>query len=74
MAGSTDLTDNVRRTLSTRARANSAALSVDHAPEDTDAACEVPAGQMKVWAGQQVDGTVQPACLVGNIRLSRSDR
>jgi hypothetical protein len=74
MAGSTDIAANVRRKLSVRARLNSASADVDNASEATDAACEVPAGITRVFVGELLDGTIQPACLVGNLRLSRSDR
>jgi hypothetical protein len=74
MSGSSDICNGVSNKLSTVARENKAALLVNNVSEATDASCEVPSGQNKIWVGQWYDGTYQPTCLVGGVKMFRSDK
>jgi hypothetical protein len=74
MTGSTDIAAGVAVKMSSMARANSAIAAVNNISEGTDSSCELPAGQTRVWVGQQYDGTLQPRSLVGGVKLWRSDR
>jgi hypothetical protein len=73
-ASTTDIAAGVSRKLSVKARTDAASLAVDNASEATDAACEVPSGMTRVLVGQKVDGTIQPTCLVGGVKMFRSDK
>jgi hypothetical protein len=73
-ASTTDIAAGVKRKLSVKARADVASLSVDNAAEATDTSCEVPAGMTRLHVGQKIDGTLQPTCLIANVKLARSDR
>jgi hypothetical protein len=73
-AASTDVCNGVDHRLVTQERSNQVSLKVDNATEVTDASCELPAGQSKVFVGQFHDGTYQPTCLVGGVKLWRSDK
>jgi hypothetical protein len=73
-AASTDVCNGVDHRLVTQERSNQVSLKVDNATEVTDASCELPAGQSKVFVGQFHDGTYQPTCLVGGVKLFRGDK
>jgi hypothetical protein len=73
-ASTTDIAAGVKRKLSVKARADVASLNVDNASEATDTSCEVPAGMTRLHVGQKIDGTLQPTCLIANVKLARSDR
>lgn len=72
--GSTDICDNVSRKLSIAARENNARYKEDNATIASDTSCEIPTTYSVVRVGMWADNNFQPTCLVGGVKLWRSDK
>lgn len=72
--GSTDLCDNVSRKLSIAARENNARYKENNTTIASDTSCEVPTAHTTLRVGMWADNNFQPSCLVGGVKLWRSDK